>query len=353
MIERDRPGSTALQKVLAILEVMAIFTTGQIVVFLVVKVAGLTPANPLHRLAADTTPGELLGISWELLQVLLLQYGGWFVLILPIGWWHRRRRFREYGVTTAGKPLGSLALTGVVLFCIADLPVKVLDVIDKAVGLGEDVPWRTALFAMDWTSWQFWLLMAIGSYALIPLVEELFYRGYMQGRLTEDLGPAAAILAVGLLFTLSHSQYHIANLLNIARIPTLLFSAIAWGYVYYRTRSLVPTIVAHALINIPIRDAYLWIQLPVMLAVCVVARRPILSWVKSAIEVFASAPSHGTTVLAGVLFAAFALAFVYLPNLTPIFGLAAFVAILVLIPIDRRRRAASTLETEDGPSPRR
>jgi len=333
------PGSTALQKLLAMLEVVAIFATGQILIFIMVKLAGITLANPLQRLTATASPDELLGISWDLLILLLFQYGGWFVLILPIGWWHRRRRLGGYGLTTSGQPVGSLVIAGVVLFCVADLPVNVLEIIDNAVGLGEDVPWREAIFAMDWTSWQFWLLMAIGSYALIPLLEELFYRGYLQGRLAEDLGPAAAILAVSLFFTLSHSQYHIPNVLNISRIVALVFSAVVWGYVYYRTRSLVPTIVAHALVNIPIRDDYLWFQVPVMLAVCVTARRPILSWTKDALELFRTSP-RGTTVLVGALFAGLSLAFVYLPNLMPIIGLLAMVATIVLIAIDRRRGAS-------------
>jgi len=331
--------STTRQKVIAILEVMAIYTTGQMVVFLFLRLAGITLSNPLQRLTPNTLPDELLPIAWDLLIVLLFQYSGWFVLILPIGWWHRRRRPRDYGVTTSGQSLGSLITAGVVLYCVADLPTKLLGAIDEAAGLGTDVPWREALFALDWTTWQFWLLMAIGSFAFIPIVEELFYRGYCQSRLAEDLGPAPAIVAVALMFTLSHSQYHIPDLFNVTRIATLVISAVAWGYVFYRTRSLVPTIVAHVLINIPIRGPVMWVELVVMSLVCILARRAILDGAKDFLEVFRTAESHGRTAAAGVIFAAFAVAFVYLPNIVPVLGLLAFVAVIVLIAIDRRKVA--------------
>jgi membrane protease YdiL (CAAX protease family) len=346
--EREQVGSTTLQKVLAVLEVMAIYTTGQMVIYLFVRLAGITLSNPLQRLTPTTSPDELLQISWDLLILLLFQYSGWFILILPIGWWHRRRRPEDYGVTRAGHSVGSLVVTGVVLFCVADLSAQLLGAIDEASGIGTDVPWREALFALDWTTWQFWLLMAIGSFALIPIVEELFYRGYCQSRLVEDLGPAPAIVAVALMFTLSHSQYHIPDLFNVTRIATLVISALAWGYVFYRTRSLVPVIVAHVLINLPLRGPVMWVELVVMSVVCVLARRPILDGARDLLEVFKTAESHGLTAAAGVLFATFAVAFVYLPNIVPILGLLAFVAVLVLIAIDRRKAALARQENNDA-----
>jgi membrane protease YdiL (CAAX protease family) len=47
-------------------------------------------------------------------------------------------------------------------------------------------PWRQAFFNMSWRRWQFWLLAGIMSYAVVPVVEELIFRGYYQRRLAED-----------------------------------------------------------------------------------------------------------------------------------------------------------------------
>jgi membrane protease YdiL (CAAX protease family) len=72
--------------------------------------------------------------------------------------------------------------------------------------LGETVPWREALFDTSWRRWEFWLFTAVLSWALVPVIEELFYRGYCQRRLAEDWGDGAAIVGVSCLLIFSHGQ---------------------------------------------------------------------------------------------------------------------------------------------------
>ena len=49
-------------------------------------------------------------------------------------------------------------------------------------------PWRQAFFEMSWRRWEFWLFSAVMSWALIPVLEELFFRGYCQRRLAVAWG---------------------------------------------------------------------------------------------------------------------------------------------------------------------
>lgn len=91
---------------------------------------------------------------------------------------------------------------------------------------------------------------------MVPIVEELLFRGYYQRRLAEDWGDGPAILAVACLFTLSHKQYLIANLYNVTMIVSLFCVAVGLGTVFAWTRSLVPGIIAHAIINIPMTLAW-------------------------------------------------------------------------------------------------
>jgi membrane protease YdiL (CAAX protease family) len=117
-------------------------------------------------------------------------------------------------------------------------------------------PWRQAFFAMSWRRWQFWLFAGIMSYALIPVIEELIFRGYYQRRLAEDWGDGPAIIGTACFFTFAHKQYLIANAYNITMIASLFCVAIGLGIVFAWTRSLVPSIVAHALINIPMTPVW-------------------------------------------------------------------------------------------------
>jgi hypothetical protein len=60
----------------------------------------------------------------------------------------------------------------------------------------------------------------------------------------------------GLLFTFAHRQYLIANAYNITMIASLFCVAIGLGIVFAWTRSLIPSMIAHAIINVPMTPAW-------------------------------------------------------------------------------------------------
>jgi len=139
---------------------------------------------------------------------------------------------------------------------LSEWPVLIHSVVDAVHPLGAMVPWRQAFFDMSWRRWQFWLFAGILSYAVVPVVEELLFRGYYQRRLAEDWGNGPAILAVACLFTLSHKQYLIGNVYNVTMILSLFCIAVGLGVVFAWSRSLIPSMIAHAIINIPMTLAW-------------------------------------------------------------------------------------------------
>jgi membrane protease YdiL (CAAX protease family) len=329
------PAGSGRRKAAAILEVLGIYAAGQLAAYLIGLLLGLQLQNPLSNLAATISPADLTQITLQLLTLLLLQYAGWFLLILPIGWWYRRRKPAQYGLTLGDRSLGAHVITGAVLFAFAGLPMVLLASTNTLVPLGEQTPWREALFSMDWSTPAFWLFMAVGSFGLVPVLEELFYRGYCQARLEEDLGAPAAILTVSLLFTFSHSQYYILNVLNAGTLLATVFGSLAWGYIFYRTRSLAPTIVAHALENLPVRGISLWVELAAMIVVCIVARREIARYVKDFITLLRGMSPLWQGILFAALGALFAAALALLGDVVVLVGLGIFVIALVLEAIDR------------------
>ncbi len=273
----------------AVLEVLGVDVAGQLVMFALATVVGIELRNPLAGLTAQISSPDLLAATRDLGVLLLLQYAGWLLLIVPIGWWHRRRSPAEYGLTKAGAPVATLIVAGVVTFAAGEFAAKALEAVNAVVPLGATAPWRQAVFEMSWTRWEFWLFTAVGSYAFVAFAEELFYRGYCQRRLAEDLGDGPAIVGVAALFTFSHGQYLIANPYSIGMVASLLLGSLAFGYIYARTRSLIPSVVAHVLVNIP---ATLPFQLATLVAMGVVvwlARRQIadalrrgIGWIREA-----------------------------------------------------------------------
>jgi membrane protease YdiL (CAAX protease family) len=243
------------RKTAALLEVFGVYVVGallsdRIAEFLVRRhlVSG---QNPFALLTVHASNADLLIASRQLLLTLVILYGAYFALILPINFWYRRRGPAAYGLTRAGRSWSALVLAALATACLTQWPVLIHTLVDAIHPLGPMAPWRQAFFAMSWRRWQFWLFAGILSYALIPVVEELIFRGYYQRRLAEDWGDGPAIVGTACFFTFAHRQYLIANAYNITMVVSLFCMALGLGIVFAWTRSLIPSILAHALINIP------------------------------------------------------------------------------------------------------
>lgn len=330
------------RQVAALLEVLGVYCGGQLLGVLLASLVGVELRNPLQDVTATTTPAQLGTIAVDLFVILFFQYAGWLLLAFAIGWWHRRRKPAQYGISTGGRSVPVLIGLGVVLFSFSELPAKILEVVAQSVDLGPGVPWREAIFEMSWSSPQFWALMFVGSFGLIPILEELFYRGYCQTRLEEDFGAPAAILGTAALFSFSHSQYLTLSPLNLSTMAALVFGAIVWGYAFYRTRSLLVVMVAHALVNLPLYGIWVWIAPVAMLAVLLLARKVLAAELPEARAVFSQ---RGRAPLAGLLFVMLGLFAVGMvtPGISDylfLLGLLFLVVALVLHWLEKRDRKA-------------
>lgn len=95
----------------------------------------------------------------------------------------------------------------------------------------------------------------IGALFIIGPVEEYFFRGIVQGRLREQMGPVPAIAIVSVGFALGHvPSYWIggSDLLSLGVLFALLSIGVAsviFGAIYEHTQNLVVVIVIHSLVN--------------------------------------------------------------------------------------------------------
>jgi exosortase E/protease (VPEID-CTERM system) len=89
-----------------------------------------------------------------------------------------------------------------------------------------------------------WILFrVIGTIALVPIIEELFFRGYILERLDRG-GLTWKLAALGLstgLFAVLHDRWALAAI-----------AGLAYGLLYLRSRNLTDAIVAHATSNLVI-----------------------------------------------------------------------------------------------------
>lgn len=86
-------------------------------------------------------------------------------------------------------------------------------------------------------------LFIIGITILAPIFEELFFRGFLQHSLGGYKRKSGWILA-GFLFGAVHFANHISNAVGAIFLGLLL------SYIAFRTKSILPTIIIHAIVNV-------------------------------------------------------------------------------------------------------
>jgi len=119
----------------ALLEVLGVFLSGSLVVTLSLRLLGLQVPNPLGNFTVGITDAELLTAARQLFVLLILQYAGYFVLIIPINWWHRRSGPAAYGLTLAGHSWRMLLLAGIATAALAEWPVLTAMVVNAILPL--------------------------------------------------------------------------------------------------------------------------------------------------------------------------------------------------------------------------
>jgi len=108
-----------------------------------------------------------------------------------------------------------------------------------------------------------------------PVPEEFFTRGYLLGRARESFSAGGSLLVATVFFTVAHGQYRHTDTLAIgAQVSLLVWAAIA-AYSVLRTASLVPAIIAHAIINVPMTVPARWAMLAVSLFALGLCRKPV------------------------------------------------------------------------------
>lgn len=335
---KTNQSSVRQRRLTAILEVCGVYMVGQLIAFIFMKLLGIEIQNPIMVLQANPN-ADLLEMSKNLMAILLLQYGGIMLPALTIGWWYRKRRISDYGCTAAGQPILKHVWIGVVLFAVSELPSKLLTVIDHVIPLGAKAVTQNIAYMLDWNDFKFWVFMAVGSFLLVPLVEEFFYRGYIQVRLGEDFDAPTAILVTALFFMFSHGQYYLTlSPWTVGMLLTGVFSALTWGYIVYRTRSLIAPIVAHALVNFPVRGAADFLLPIAMFAIVVIYRKQIVEAFHTFGAMFKlDVLSKIETSLAGIFMVLFAIIVATAEDIAILFSIVALVVAFVLEFIDKRK----------------
>ena len=113
------------------------------------------------------------------------------------------------------------------------------------------IPFPAERFTADYKQletlpkWSAWALIVMGS-IVAAICEETGFRGYMQAPLQKRHGPRVAIVATSILFALIHLSHRWA----LPILPHIFGASVLLGVLAYRSGSLIPGIIGHAILDI-------------------------------------------------------------------------------------------------------
>lgn len=138
------PSSVTLRHVAA----LGVFLAGGVVTGGIVWELRLDAKNPLPGILADISDTALLTASWQLGGLLLLMNRAWFLPIVTINAWHRRRGAAAYGLTRTGHSWSALAIGGLGTAAFSLGSTLVVNLANTLYNLGETVALAPGAFSI-------------------------------------------------------------------------------------------------------------------------------------------------------------------------------------------------------------
>jgi len=290
-----------------LLEIMAVFIGGLLAGRAVVQWLGLHSLRESITSRPSNALPDLLHLAGEVTAGYAVRYGILLTIAFASGFWLARYRLRDYGVTSGGR-LREHVQNGIAAAALTAIPGELIQLASAHSSSRPDI-WRL-IDRVPW-DWKFWLYMAASSYVVVPILEELTFRGWMQTRLASAFGTASAIVLTSIVFAVSHTQYLGANALAIALLLGTLFGAVVLGVLRDMSGSIVPAIVAHALLNVPTRAAGSVAVIVLSAVIVVICRKRVMGLLSGVVETIRGARwldlAWGAAVI--VVIAAIVLAF--------------------------------------------
>lgn len=237
-------------KVLAVAETLLLLVGFSLIAAQIAPLIGVPTREDRNALLFGDGPPQWLAAAEAETLWLVLRFGLTLLAAWAICAWRRGPTRREASLSFGGRSPLELIGLGLGVCIVMQAPLHAMWAVHLVHPLGQNTEMWALFQRSEWTL-EFWLFMAASSFVLVPIVEELFFRGYMLGRLGENFSAGGAVLLCGVLFWVSHGQYLSTDPFLLAHSVSTLVGATILGWLTLRTGSLVPALTAHVAFNIP------------------------------------------------------------------------------------------------------
>jgi membrane protease YdiL (CAAX protease family) len=177
-------------------------------------------------------------------------------LALPQLALRRRGNIERYGFTT--QPLGlGLVIAGVAVAVVLPLFAAGFFVVVRTACAHAPLWVPGSCFRVTHPLWRLpgdFPLQVAAQLVVIALPEELFFRGYVQGRLEDVLPPTKTLFGarVGWAWVIAAALFGLGHFLVTfePQMLTRFFPGLVFGWMFARTRSILPSTIFHAACNL-------------------------------------------------------------------------------------------------------
>jgi membrane protease YdiL (CAAX protease family) len=298
-------------RVAALAEVLAVLAIANIASVLANRALGISSFREEIAAIPEGSLPNYYTLALTSVGQLLFKWGIMFGLAYLIGRWHRDRRLGEYGVSKGSGSLGSYLALGIVAGLIVGFLSDFLVQVDIYINGSTDL---VASADAGRGTIGFWVLAAASGFVLPPILEESWMRGYAQTRLAEDYGVGMSIWFSAFIFGFAHTHFIQPDLFNIGTLISIVISGVVLGYLFYITGSLIPPILAHAIINLFATGPEMPIVLGGTILLVVILWRPIFRYARDIWSILAQVDSKGWTMGGLIVIALLTTAVAIIPN---------------------------------------
>lgn len=298
-------------RVAALAEVLAVLAIANIAYVLANRALGISSFREEIAAVPEGALPNYYTLALISVGQLLFKWGIMFGLAYLVGRWHRNRSLGEYGVSKGSGSLGSYLALGIVAGLIVGFLSDFIVQVDIYMNGSTDLVARADAGR---GTLGFWVLAAASGSVLPPILEELWMRGYAQTRLREDYGVGTSIWFSAFIFGFGHTHFIQPDLFNIGTLISIVISGVVLGYLFYMTKSLIPPILAHAVINLFATGPEMPIVLGGTILLAVVLWRPIFRHARDMWSILTHLASSAWTMGGLLVIVLLATAVAIIPN---------------------------------------
>jgi membrane protease YdiL (CAAX protease family) len=220
--------------------------------FLGRHLAAALGAQPGEAFLEQPSGPDFLAAARAALEYQVTGSFGITLLLIVLAGLVRRARLGTYFRFESGNlSWKGIVRYGAVVALISTAPANLLQAARETWALGEETWWWQFQRTVEW-DWRFLVYTAVVGWLSVAVFEEIYSRGYTLTRLQEDLSAGGSIVLSASFLMLMHVQYYSLDVLNLGTLAVGMFHMSVWGYAVYRTGSLVPAVMGHAVVNLPL-----------------------------------------------------------------------------------------------------